>query len=240
MAGELQVAIVDDEPLARSRLKRLLAKAGGVNVVFECGDVDALLEEAVRTPVELVFLDIEMPGGDGFSALRRWPGVRPQIAFVTAYEEHGVKAFDSRALDYLLKPVSAARLQETLDRANEVMAGVREKAGESSRAPQISVTIGARRDMVAIADIDVVIARRNYLELHAGTRQYVIRRTLHDFHASLKSAEFVRLHRSIVVRRGAIRAVKPIGSGRYQLELCGGQRLQTGRNYRSQVQDILT
>lgn len=240
MAELLQVAIVDDEPLARARLKRLLAKAGGVNVVFECGDVDALLEEAVRTPVELVFLDIEMPGGDGFSALRRWPGVRPQIAFVTAYEEHGVKAFDSRALDYLLKPVSAARLQETLDRANEVLAAAREKAGAVSRAPQISVTIGNRRDMVAIADIDVVIARRNYLELHAGERQYVIRRTLHDFHASLKSAEFVRLHRSIVVRRGAIRAVKPIGSGRYQLELRGGQRLQTGRNYRALVQGLMT
>jgi two-component system, LytTR family, response regulator len=233
----LQVAIVDDEPLARARLRRLLRKIAdkAVNVAFEAADVDELLAGAKQSPVELVFLDIEMPDGDGFSALRRWPGARPEIVFVTAYEEHGVRAFDSRALDYLLKPVSAARLVESLARAREAVLRKRAANDHSARPERISVTIGNRRDLLDIGDIDLVVAKRNYLELHAGKRQYVIRRALHDFHASLRSDEFVRLHRSAVVRRGAIRTITPIGSGRFQLELAGGQEVRTGRNYRAEV-----
>jgi two-component system LytT family response regulator len=148
-----------------------------------------------------------------------------------------VRAFDSRALDYLLKPVSAARLVESLARAREAV--LRKRAANDGAGPQrILVTLGSRRDLVDVGDIDLVIAKRNYLELHAGKRQYVIRRALHDFHASLRSDAFVRLHRSIVVRRGAIQTITPIGSGRFRLELSGGQQLTTGRNYKAQVQDL--
>lgn len=242
LAGQpLRAAIVDDEPLARARLRRLLEKVSGgsVQIVIEAKDVGELLLEAAKAPVDLAFLDIEMPGGDGFSALRRWPGKRPHIVFVTAYEEHGVRAFDARALDYLLKPVSATRLLETLNRVGELIAAGDGDGDTGGRVRQISVLVGKRRELVAIDEIDSIIVRRNYLELHVGKRQFVIREALHKFYANLKCAEFVRTHRSSIVRRGAVRSSQAIGSGCYLLELKNGQRLRTGRAYRTAVQGFL-
>ena len=114
----LTAVIVDDEPLARQRLRRLLGKVAGtvIQVVAECTDVDELMRLAQRTQVDVLFLDIELPGGNGFTALRRWNGPPPKVVFVSAYDQHGVRAFEDRAVDYLLKPVSAERLRDTVSR----------------------------------------------------------------------------------------------------------------------------
>lgn len=234
--------IADDEPLARTRLKRLLQKVGGehVRVVLECENVDQLVEAATRTPLDLLFLDIDMPGGDGFSALRRWPGHRPHVVFVTAYQEHGVRAFDARALDYVLKPLSAARLAEALERATGAITAERDRLAAKPETARIPLQIGSRSDLVAVDEIDMVMAQRNYLSVYAGQREYLIRRTLRDFHVQLKSMDFVRLHRSIIVRRSAIRKIAAAGSGRYRIELASGRDFHTGRNFREQVQKLLS
>lgn len=115
----LRVAVVDDEPIARMRLGRLLSVVGGpsVQVVLECGTAEEFLSSGPGAKLDAAFVDIEMPGGDGLDAVARWPGRPPQIVIVTAHQEHALRAFDARAIDYLTKPVSENSLREALDRA---------------------------------------------------------------------------------------------------------------------------
>lgn len=115
----LRVAVVDDEPLARSRMNRLLSSVGGpsVQVVLECRSAEEFLSRGPQATLDAAFVDVEMPGGDGLEAVTRWPGRRPQIIVVTAHQEHALRAFEARAIDYLTKPVSEVRLRQALDRA---------------------------------------------------------------------------------------------------------------------------
>ncbi|WP_051278639.1 LytR/AlgR family response regulator transcription factor [Solimonas flava] len=239
MSAPLQVAIVDDEPLARARLRRLLQKIDGerIRIALECVDAEELLHEAGRVPLDALFLDIEMPGGGGFGALQRWPGTPPVVVFVTAYSEHAVRAFDARALDYLVKPVAEDRLRDTVARLR-ALDGRSPPAADAPHA-RIALPLGPSTHLVALDDIDLIVARGNYLDIHAIDRTYVVRRTLREFLAGLDPARFVQLHRSAVVRVGAIRAIRPQGSGRFRLELRGERRVHTGRNFRARVQALL-
>lgn len=238
--SELRVAIVDDESLARARLRRLLGKVGGnaVKVVAECVDADELLATAENCAIDVLFLDIEMPGGNGFGALARWRGPRPQVVFVTAYAQHGVRAFDARATDYLMKPVSAERLRDTLERVRHVAAQVSPATGGSS-GKRLPLSVGQRTHLVPVMEIDLVLAHGNYLEIHAAGATYMIRSTLTDFQAKLEPDSFIRLHRSAIVRAAAIREIKPVGSGRFRIGLHGGRHLHSGRHFRDQVQTLL-
>lgn len=238
--NELRVAIVDDEPLARARLRRLLEKVGGhgLRIVAECVDADELLTIAAVTAIDVLFLDIEMPGGSGFAALQRWQGPRPQVVFVTAYAQHGVRAFDARATDYLMKPVSAERLRDTLERlrsaAPQAAAVVASPTGQ-----RLPLAIGQRTFLVPTAQIDLVLAQGNYLEVHAAGATYTIRSTLADFECRLEPAQFARLHRSAIVRLAAIQQVKPVGSGRFRISLHDGRQLHSGRHFRDRVHALL-
>lgn len=238
----LRTAIVDDEPLARSRLRRLLEKVAGseFQIVAECIDVDELLTVARRQPVDVLFLDIEMPGADGFSALSRWQGPIPLVVFVTAWQEHGARAFDARATDYLLKPVSAERLAQAVERLRERLAlnGLR-ALPEDDGVRRIPLQVGQRVHLVPERQINVVEAQGNYLEVDCEQGRYVLRRTLAAFVEQLDPALFLRVHRSLVVRAAAIREIKPIGSGRYRLDLQGGRRLISGRSYRECIDPLL-
>lgn len=237
----LRAAIVDDEPLARTRLRRLLDKVAGdaIEVVAECVDTDELLAVAGGLSFDVLFLDVEMPGGDGFSALARWQGPRPQVVFVTAYAQHGVRAFDARATDYLLKPVSAERLRESVDRVRESAQATPVDADGGADRARLALQIGQRTHLVPIDEIDLVLAQGNYLEVHANGSQYTIRATLGAFHARLDPQRFQRLHRSAVVRIGAIREIKPVGSGRFRIGLRRGQLLHSGRHFHERVQALL-
>ncbi len=236
----LRVAIVDDEPLARARLRRLLRKIGygQFEIALECVDAEELLAAARRMSLDVLFLDIEMPGADGFSALARWQGPRPQVVFVTAYQEHGVRAFDARATDYLMKPVSAERLRDSLDRVRQA-AAARARRHDGPAAARLPLQIGQRTHLVPTDQIDLVMAQGNYLEIHAAGALYMIRSTLTEFHAKLEPAHFMRLHRSTIVRIAAIREVKPAGSGRFSIALHDGRRIFSGRNFRDQVHALL-
>lgn len=237
----LRAAIVDDEPLARARLRRLLAKVGGqrLQVVAECVDADELLAAAADTPLDVVFLDIEMPGGDGFGALARWQGPRPQIVFVTAYAEHGARAFDAWATDYLLKPVSAERLQDTLQRVQRARDVALPDAEGNADGQRIPLPVGQRLHLVPATRIDLVTADGNYLHVRAGASHYTLRSTLVDFLAKLEPAAFAQLHRSTIVRLGAIRDVLPLGSGRFRITLHDGHAFTSGRRYLGRVRALL-
>lgn len=237
----LKAAIVEDEPLARSRLRRLLKSAsnGSIMVVVECVDVEDVLTEALQTPIDVLFLDIELPGGDGFTALRRWPGPPPMVVFVTAYGEHGVRAFEDRAVDYLMKPVSLDRIRDTIGRLEQQAAvrhGITFSAGESER--RHAMPVGRRKHLIPESCIELICADGNYLEVKTSRGNYTIRRTLGDFIAELDGRQFMRVHRSTVVRSSAVTEVTPIGSGRFELVLRSGERIATGRNYRELVQKL--
>ncbi|SFK65256.1 LytR/AlgR family response regulator transcription factor [Lysobacter sp. cf310] len=237
----LRVAIVDDEPLARARLRRLLGKVGNgsLEVVAECVDAEELIAIADSARLDVLFLDIEMPGVGGFGALARWQGPRPQVVFVTAYPQHGVRAFDARATDYLMKPVSAERLRDTLKRVRESMPALAASMPVTGQGKRLSLQVGQRTHLVPVEQIDLVLAQGNYLDVHAAGAVYTVRGTLTEFHGGLEAQRFVRVHRSAVVRVAAVREIRPIGSGRFRISLWGGQHLHSGRHYRDQMHELI-
>lgn len=236
----LQAAIVDDEHLARSRLRRLLENVAGtkVRVVAECVDVDDLLQTVEDMRIDVLFLDIELPGGDGFSALSRWNGSMPLVVFVTAYEQHGVRAFDSRAIDYLLKPVSADRLRETVARleGRVLPQRIRERQ-EVTR--KLSLQVGRRKKVISEDSIQVIRSKGNYVDVETLEGTFTLRQPLAEFLGGLDPTRFMRVHRSAAVRSAAVVDVLSMGSGRYQITLDCGRTQTSGRLYREAVQELV-
>lgn len=224
----LRVCIVDDEALARARLARLLASHEDVLIVGEFESGRDWLDAAPAC--DLVLLDIEMPELDGFATLAQAEATR-QIVFVTAHEDYAVRAFDAAASDYLLKPVSAARLATMLDRVR-----VRHAAGGATAAPHmLTLPLGRERRRVPAHAIDCVVAQANYVEFRSGGRTFVERKTLAQVEAQLDRDAFARVHRSILLRVDAVESIVALPSGRYRLRLRDGQVLDSGRSYRDEV-----
>lgn len=230
----LRTAIVDDEPMARLRLRRLLLRIGQdrIAIVAECANSAELAKAAAQTDIDLIFIDIEMPGRDGFQTLAGWRGPRPQVVFVTAYPQYGARAFEIRAVDYLVKPIAEQRLCDTLER---LMPAEPAQADETGREDRIALKAGHRTYFVAPAKIDLALSTGNYVEVHASGSIYTIRSTLSEFHSLLGQTGFVRLHRSAIVRTTAIHTIEPAGSGRYRIVLRNGQSLHSGRRFRNAI-----
>lgn len=237
----LRVAIVDDELLARSRVRRLLQRVGGSDFVVaaECADAIELLEAAVNTEFDLLLLDIDMPECDAFQALERWQGPLPQLVFITAHAAHGARAFDVRATDYLLKPISAERLADALERVRERAARQPEAlVADAEEGPRIPLQLGRQTRLVPLAEIDAVLAEGNYVEVRTLAGRYMLREPLQDF-ADLLGDEFVRIHRSAIVRTSSIVAITPIGSLRYRVELRDGSRIESSRGRAQALRPLL-
>lgn len=237
----LRAAIVDDEAWARTRLQRLLTMVAPtqIQVVATCVDVDDLLEKVGELAIDVLFLDIVMPGTDGFTALARWQGPLPMVVFVTAFENYGVKAFDARAVDYLLKPINAERLCEAVSRIVQT-ASLRQLAStEHAQGRRVPLPAGKHTHFVLEHQIHSIEADRNYIEVHTQSGRFVLRRTLNSFMDELDSATFCRVHRSVAVRRESVSKLVPLGSGRYQLELIDGRTVVSGRNYLDAVRTLL-
>jgi two-component system LytT family response regulator len=233
----LRAVVVDDEPLARARLRRLLAQHAEVEVVAECGSGEESLAACAELKPDVAFLDIRMPDMDGFDVLDALgPARPPQVVFVTAYSEHAVRAFEARALDYLLKPVSAERLKQAVHR----LQAPRTPAVDATAYPErIAVPIGGRIHLVETAQIDHVDSHANYVELHLGQRSLVLRETLTHLESRLDPRRFLRVHRSRLVRLDGIVEAQAHASGRYLLRLKSGARLVTGRSYAARVRSAL-
>jgi two-component system, LytTR family, response regulator len=239
----LRVAIVDDEPLARARLQRLLAEEGGVEVVAEFGDGARAAQGLSAHPVDCVFLDVRMPAMDGFAVLERVPRQhRPLVVFVTAYSAHALRAFDAEAVDYLVKPLAAERLRIALARVRERMpsrwqgsdggnpAGVQQPFLE-----RVAVPDHGRLRVVDVHQIDVIVAQGNYVELRLGGRSLLLRETMNGLAGRLDPRLFVRIHRSRMVRIDLVDHVESCGAGQYWLRLRNGECMTSGRSYRTRL-----
>jgi two-component system LytT family response regulator len=203
---------------------------------------------------DLVFLDIQMPGTDGFGVIREIADDDPPlIVFVTAHDEHAIKAFEVQAVDYVLKPVIEPRLKEAVRRAVERIrgGGVHDMTGQLARlldrlsqsaAPQsgrLSIKREGSVTFVRVDEVDWIEADGDYVRIHVGKATHVIRETITEVLAKLPQARFVRVHRSIVVNTERIREVQPWFKGDYVLILNDGTKLRSGRTYRTVVQALI-
>jgi two-component system, LytTR family, response regulator len=251
---KLRTLIVDDEPLARDGVRMHLEDQHDIEVIGECADGEEALAMIRATEPDLVFLDVQMPGLDGFGVLEALrDGRMPEIVFVTAYDQFALQAFESYALDYLLKPYDADRFQRSLDRVRTHLRGRRRieadarllrMLDEMRSRPQylerIVVRSGGRILILRIDDIDWIEAAANYVKLHVGGRTYLLRETMTRMEQQLDPERFVRIHRSTIVRVDRIRMLEPLFQGDYLVILEDGSRLPSSRGYRDNLQTLMT
>jgi two-component system, LytTR family, response regulator len=247
----LRVLVIDDEELARQRLRRLLDAEEGVQVVGEVGDGRAAVEAIRRLAPDLVFLDVQMPEIDGFAVLERLrPEPLPAVVFVTAYDDYALRAFEVHAVDYLRKPFDAARFHEAFSRARQRLAGAdaEERARKletllaqvDSHRPRSRDRIMVRADgrlyFVRVDDIDWVEAAGNYVKLHVGRDTHLLRETMTGMEKLLDPSRFLRIHRSAIVNLDRVREMQPWFSGEYTVILRDGTQLRLSRVYRDRLE----
>ena len=248
----MRALIVDDEPLARRGVVLRLKKFKDVEVVGECGDGSSAVKKILELTPDIVFLDVQMPGMDGFEVLRSLPKENlPAVIFLTAYEQHALRAFEVHALDYLLKPVNDERFGDAVQRARLIgdsdsktrMAErilqmlERKPAKYVSRFP---VRVGSRIQLVQTEDIEWIAAAGDYAELHSGGRCHLIRETMNSLEEKLDPAEFLRIHRSRIVRGRCIRELRSIDNREYLVKLNDGTEHRSGRTYADRLDNWLS
>lgn len=234
----LKAVIVDDEPLAIERMEVLCADIPAITLVGTATDGEAALALIARVAPDLVLLDMTMPGMDGLAVARelaRQPSA-PAVIFVTAHDHFAVAAFDLEAVDYVLKPVAADRLARAVERA-----AVRRSVGEPSSAvapaPRAEwleeFWVPQRSELLRIAasEVDRVDAERDYVRLHVGEQSYLLLQTIAGIEKALDPQQFIRIHRSTILRRDTIRGLQHEGLGVWSVELINGKALRIGRTY---------
>jgi two-component system LytT family response regulator len=247
-----KVVIVDDEPVARRGIRRLLANEVDFVVAGECRNGAEALESIRRLQPDLVFLDVQMPQMDGFEALRQLePDQTPALIFVTAYDEYTLDAFAVHALDYLLKPVDPLRFQKTVARArqhlrNRDLAQVREqldalltKLEQSKPIDRLAVKLQERIIFLETRDIDWIEAEDNYVRVHTQGQSYLLHETLTAMEKKLDPTVFQRIHRSRIVNHRKIKELRTLFHGEYLVILQDGSELTSGRGFRERIQSIL-
>ena len=236
----MRAVIVDDEPLARSSLRMLLARDPAIELVAECGSGEEAVERLRELRPELLFLDVQMPGIDGFDVLERLgPHLPCAIVFVTAFDQHALRAFDAGALDYLLKPYADARFGLALARAKEQVAQSRAARSEAAVSTRLAVRSGRAVHFVALADILWVESADYCVDLHVAGRTHTLRRSMASVEAELEPAGFCRVHRTAIVNLSHVRALEAGPDGEAEVVLDDGRRLPTSRRHRAALQERL-
>lgn len=235
----IRAVIADDEAPAREKLARWLAEQPDVNVVGVAEDGLSAARCIEQLRPDAVFLDVQMPTLSGLEvAAQLEPSAAPLIVFVTAFDEHAVKAFDLNAIDYLLKPYDQDRLARTVQRVRERLhshqSGAAAVEVARTRAPsdRLLVPDGERLHLIDVASVEWLDADDNYVHVHTAGRSYLLRRTLQDLLSQLGETRFVRIHRSTAVNLGAIGSLSPLFKGDYEVQLRNGRALRLSRRYR--------
>ncbi len=244
--------IVDDEPLARERLRTLLASETDFRIVAECADGETAVAAIEESRPDVVFLDVQMPELDGFEVLDALgEGTPPLIVFVTAYEEYALRAFEASALDYLLKPFDRARFRRTIERVRARLAepaaaapadvrALLARLGEAHARPKrFVVREGSRLVFVPVETIDHIESAGNYVRLHTGGASHLYRATLAELERRLDPDVFVRVHRSAIVNIERVRKAEPFFHGEYILTLADGTRVTSTRTYGARLRELL-
>jgi two-component system LytT family response regulator len=242
-AAPFRAVIADDEPPARLVLRRLLAKDRDFDVVAECAHGEAVLDACERTPPDVLFLDVQMPGLDGFAVLAALGPERvPEIVFVTAFDRYALRAFEAHALDYLLKPFSDARFADVVGHVRRRLrdrraGGVRAEltalaARHEVLARRLVIRDGGRTLILPWDDIDWIEAEDYCVRFHTARDRPLVRGSLQSLQVRLDPAVFVRIHRSAIVNVRRVREVRPLASGDHEVVLATGVRLRLSRTYR--------
>ena len=253
MNDRLRVLLVDDEPLARAKLRRLLSEEPEVEIVGEAGSAEEARRIVRAERPDLVFLDIQMPEEDGFGLIGSLDAEeRPAVVFVTAYDEHALRAFEVHAVDYLLKPFDRERLQVALERGREAIARndgdvldeqlrlmLQELRSEKPHLDRFVIRSVGRIVFVDAQDVEWIEASGNYVRLHLGKESHLLRETMSSLEARLDPRRFARIHRSTIVNVGRIKELHHIFHGDYSVLLRDGTRLTLSRGYREQFERIV-
>ena len=252
----LRTLIVDDEPLARERVRMMLGMHDDVAVIGEVGDGQQAIAAIRQHRPDLVFLDVQMPSVDGFGVLRALEGETiPHVVFVTAYDQYALRAFEVHALDYVLKPFNAERFSQALQRARAAIIKHEDADGsvdkdrlrslvasltaEQREKQRIVVKSSGRVFFVKVDDIDWIEAEGNYVRLHMGAQSHLLRETMKGIGSVLDPSQFIRIHRSTIVNADRIRELQPLFHGEYAVILRDGTRLVASRGPDNRLKKLL-
>jgi len=247
----IRTVIIDDERLARQRIRRMLSEVPDFEVAAEFENSENGLTYLESNAAELLFLDVQMPGMDGFALLEALPPERtPMVIFVTAYDEYALRAFEVHAFDYLLKPFDQARFDKTIDRARKQLASddtrseklihlLNEFRQRNQEPARFAIKTPGRLYFVRQEDIDWMEAADNYVNLHVGTDTHLIRETMNALEQRLDSHRFLRIHRSTIVNADRIKELRPWFHGEYIVVLKDGTELTLSRTYRERILSLL-
>jgi two-component system LytT family response regulator len=242
----IRTVIVDDEPLAREWIRQNLSAEEGFEIVAECEDGFKAVSVIAQTKPDLLILDIQMPGLDGFGVLRMLEGdPPPAVVFVTAFDRYAVSAFEVHAVDYLLKPVSPERLKEALERSK---ASLQKRSSEDTAAQLLALLKEVRRypdwlliktdgrsHFVRVRDIDWIESKRNNVLLHVGSASYLYHDTTTGIEGKLDPSRFLRIHRSTIVNIERIKELHPWFNGDYSVTLKDGSKLTMSNSYKQKL-----
>lgn len=246
----IRLLIVDDEPLVRESIRNGLASIADIEVVGECESSSQAIDAITSEQLDLVLRDVRMQDGTGLDVVRRiGPGRMPPVIFITAYEEHAVKAFELNAVDYLLKPFDEERLHSSIRRARDRIATRLERSLASrlesllqTREPKwierLAARNGERIDVIPVDSVDWIESANNFVELHCGTKSYLVSETVSSLANRLDPRRFLRVHRRYIVNLLRLVAIHRMLGGTYEIELRGGIRRPSGRQYREAIQSL--
>ena len=251
----IRTLIVDDEPLARDGVRLHLEEHEDIDIIGEaCSGEEAVNLIEGQNP-DLVFLDVQMPGLDGFGVLDAIStSVMPAVVFVTAYDQFALRAFETHALDYLLKPFERERFNKALDRVRTQISRNGRGHSVDDRLRTLVASIANNKDrylerlvartngkilILRVSDVDWIEAAANYVRVHIGGKEYLVRETMTNLETRLDPEAFLRIHRSMIVRKDRIKELEPLFQGDYSIVLLDGTRLTSSRGYRDRIQGFL-
>jgi two-component system LytT family response regulator len=249
----LSCLIIDDEPLARALLADMLDDHDDIEIVGECESGRAALDHIRADPPDLIFLDVQMPGLDGFELLRALRGGPiPEVIFVTAFDQYALKAFEVHALDYLLKPFDEDRLAAALDRARQhlrrpdraldaerIVALIEQLRTQDRHISRLVIREGERSFLQNVDEIDWLEADGKFVKVHVGDRYYTIRESLKRLQGLLDPERFLRISRSAIINLDRVRDITPWFHGDVMVRMRSGAEVPTTRSYRDQLKRIL-
>lgn len=252
MNDQIRVLLVDDEPLAREKVRTLVKDDQEVVIIGECGNGRDAVEVIQSTRPDLLLLDVQMPGINGFGVLEAIKeSYLPHVIFVTAYDQYAVRAFEVRALDYLLKPFDRERLTAAIERAkaqirheqpmdlDRRVLALLEQIKKPKYYERLIVKSGGRVFFLTVQEIEWIEAEGNYVSLHAAKKSYLLRETISSLELQLDPAMFIRIHRSAIVNINCIQELQTWTHGEFHVLLRDGTQLTLSRSYRDKLQSVL-
>ncbi|HEX5707293.1 MAG TPA: LytTR family DNA-binding domain-containing protein [Pyrinomonadaceae bacterium] len=252
--GRIRMLVVDDEPLARDKIRQMARRDPDIEIVGECSNGHEALEAFHALRPDLLLLDVQMPELGGFEVLEALKGEPhgPIVIFVTAYDQYAVRAFEYHALDYLLKPFDRERFEAAIGHAkghlrergtngyvDRRILALLEQLRTGRYIERLVVKNGGRVYFLETSEIDWIEAEGNYISIHTGKKSHLLRETISNLEAQLDPRRFVRIHRSAIVNIGRVQELQPWTHGEYHVILHDGTQLTLSRNYRENLQSVL-